>query len=187
MIDFIKTKLRENIETTRISQYKDWLKGNAKPIIVSDLTELNKIDPNGMLGDIERYQKDVALNKSIKQFLINNIEINECFHNAAKVFEFFKKIDGFDVSFILGTMTENGKTFGHAWNKINDKYFDFTAEKTEKQNNRYFEVVALNDFSNIMNLEVFNPDAKCKHELTVAGESYDINGMCSLYPYYINN
>jgi hypothetical protein len=184
MKDFIKNKIRENIENNQVSQYKAWLSSVAKPVRINPITNIVRVEPSDMYNNIEKYQKNLALSKSIKTFLIENIEPNECFHNAGKVLQFFKN-QGFEVSFVLGILIENGKKFGHAWNKINGVYYDFTAEKSEKIKNKYFEVASIDNELEIQSLDVFNPNAKCEHEFNVDGESYDVNGMCSVYPYFI--
>jgi hypothetical protein len=185
MKNFIKNKLRENIQNNQYGEYNNWLKSTVKANKITSISNLTKIDPSSMFNDIDSYQKNMQLNKEIKSLLINNITPNECFHNAGIVYQFFKN-KGIEVTFVLGILIENGKKFGHAWNKINGVAYDFTAEKSENTNSRYFEVVSLNDESAIKNLSVFNPNAQCEHEFQIDGESYDVNGMCSIYPYYLS-
>jgi len=125
MKDFIKHKIRENIENNQISQYKSWLSSVVKPVKINPINNIVSVDPSDMYNNIEKYQKNIALSKAIKNFVIENVEPNECFHNSGKALQFFKN-QGFDVSFVLGILIENGKKFGHAWNKINGVNYDFS-------------------------------------------------------------
>ena len=181
MKDFIRnrvktTLLENNDDDINISNYKKWVMSNNEKI---EINEIGVLYMNNPLAYKE--QKNEIIN-----FINTKINQNECFHNASKSFEFFKK-KGYEVSFILGIMIENGKKFGHAWNKINGRNYDLTADKNvTRLENKYFKLVELNDINSITNLSVFDPNYDCKNKFTYKGENYDINGLCSLYPYFMS-
>lgn len=188
MKDFIRnrvktTLLENNDNDINISNYKEWLKTNNKQIKINEIEVLYKDILKLNMGNPLAYKQQ---RNEIIDFINTEINQNECFHNAAKSFEFFNK-RGYKVSFILGIMIENGKKFGHAWNKINGRNYDLTADKNETRlENKYFRLVELNDINSITNLSVFDPNYDCKNKFTSNGENYDINGMCSLYPYFMS-
>lgn len=186
MKDFIKHKLRENIRQTE--EYQLWLNNNSKNVKIYDIKNILKPDLSLMTSNFNEYLsqnlKYKEIQKQSNDLLNTKININECFQNAGLVFQFYNNIPNITVEYVLGLMTQNGKTFGHAWNIINDIHYDFTSEKTEKSNSVYNQIVKFNNIENIQNLPMFNPDEKCEESFNVNGESFDINGMCSLYPYY---
>jgi hypothetical protein len=192
MKGFIKNKIRtiisENVDNIKL--YKEWINSNKVRIKINKISSffnvgvnLNSFNPEEFAKNKENLNK---LRPIINDFINTKINQNECFHNAAKTFEFFNKM-GYDVSFVLGMMIEGDKKFGHAWNKIDGKYYDLTADKNETDlPNQYYKIVELNDIVSITSLDVFNPNYDCKHKLTIEGENYDKNGMCSLYPYFMS-
>lgn len=183
MKDLIKHKLKESLQQApQIAEYRSWLSGTVKQVKVYPYTAINKLD---VVNDTENYQANMQKNKDLKKFIINNIEPNECFHNAYKTFVTLKA-QGYDVIFILGMLGENGKLFGHGWNQVNGVNVDFTAEKQEENGNKYYRVAGFSDLGQIQQLDVFNPNKKCEFAFEHEGESYDRNGMCSVYPYYLS-
>lgn len=181
MKELVKKLLRESLEQApQISEYRSWLSSTVKQVKVYPYTSINKIDA---VNDMSNYQENMQKNKDLKKFIIDNIEPNECFHNAYKTFVTLKG-QGYDVIFVLGMLGENGKLFGHAWNIVNGLNVDFTAEKQEENGNKYYRVVGFTDLGQIQGLSVFNPNEKCEYAFSHNGENYDRNGMCSVYPYY---
>ena len=186
MKDFIKTKLRENIDN--LEGYHNWLNSNSKKVEIHNTKEILKVDISLMQRDFDAYLKDNVnykyVQKQTRNILENEINPNECFHNAGLVFQSFMNTHNIEVEYVLGLMTQHGKSFGHAWNRINGVHYDFTAEKMHETTSTYTQIVVFNDLNTIESLPMFNPNGECSHSLNVNGESYDLNGMCSLYPYY---
>lgn len=185
MKNILKKLLRERLGDT--AGYMAWLNQNKKRVKISNFSDLYiKIDPSMAFNDIPKYKEDTTYNKELKNFLATKIHPNECFINAANTFQFLQQYPEMNVSFVLGMMVENGKRFGHAWNIINDNHYDLTAEKFVKTNNQYYQIVVLNNMSDISQLAVFDENTKCAEGLSIDGDDYDVNGMCSLYPYYLS-
>ena len=188
MKDFIKNRLKttlleNNDDDINIYNYKKWVMSNNEKIEVNKIEDLYEDIFKLNIANPLAYKKQT---NEIIDFINTKINQNECFHNATKSFEFFNK-KGYEVSFILGIMIENGKKFGHAWNKINGRNYDLTADKNvTRLENKYFKLVELNDINSITNLSVFDPNYDCKNKFTYKGENYDINGLCSLYPYFMS-
>ncbi len=181
MKDIIRRILKESLEQApQVSDYRAWLRTVVKPSKISQYKKINNVDA---VNDMQNYQENMQKNKDLTNFIINNVEPNECFHNAYKAFVLLKQ-KSYDVKFVLGLMSENGQMFGHAWNIVNGVPVDFTAEKLQQNQNKYFQVAVLDNQSQIQGLDVFNPEKKCAQAFNSGGESYDKNGMCSVYPYY---
>jgi len=188
MKNFIKEKLNENINN--IENYNNWLETNRIEVNINNLSSLLKPDLTLMTSNFGEYTKQNELSKKYKPILVDllntKIKMNECFNNAGIVFQTFTPVDGIEVFYVMGIMVENGKEFGHAWNIINGKHYDFSSEKTSDANiNNYYQVVVLNNLSDIENLSVFDTNTKCGQGFSVNGDSFDDNGMCSLYPYFL--
>lgn len=108
---------------------------------------------------------------------------NECFTNSAIVLDTLNEdIDGTQVLFVLGMVKEDGKMFGHAWNKIGDEYYDFTLLSTVGRN--YYSIAEFSNINEVTSLPMFNSEGECQNALEVDGEAYDQDGKCSVYPYY---
>lgn len=181
MKNIIRQLLKESLEQApQVSDYRAWLRTVVKPSKISSYKDINNVDA---VNDMGNYQTNMQKNKELKDFIIKNIEPNECFHNAHKAYVMLKQ-KGYDVKFVLGMLSENGQLFGHAWNIVDGTPVDFTAEKLQPTQNKYFKVAELNNQSEIEGLDVFNPEKKCAQAFNSGGESYDKNGMCSVYPYY---
>ncbi len=184
MKDIIKKILKESLEQApQVSDYRAWLRTVVKPIRISPFTQINKVDNSDMVNNMQKYQEQVQKNRDLRNFIGTQVEPNECFHNAHKAFVLLRQ-KGYDVKFVLGLMSENGQMFGHAWNIVDGINVDFTSEKLQENGNKYFQVAVLDNQSKIEGLDVFNPNAKCEMAFNANGESYDKNGMCSVYPYY---
>jgi hypothetical protein len=166
---FIKV-IRE-YEDVNQQQYLDWVNKVSRKVDMADL------DGNLRSDSTEPY----TLKKMVRQLLANYIKQNECFTNASLVFKAMSGIEGVKVAYVLGFMVENGKKFGHAWNIINGKHYDFTARISEEMDNEYYQIAIIDDLNKIKSLPVFNPSGECENE------EYDVDGMCSIYPYYKNN
>tara|TARA_R110000782_G_scaffold21299_1_gene57349 strand:+ start:39024 stop:39578 length:555 start_codon:yes stop_codon:yes gene_type:complete len=179
MKNLIKNLLRENIE---LNDYKKWVMLNKEPVNIKTLRSLIGLKQEDLLND-DIKQRKLEMKKNILDFINNNINQNECFHNAGKTFDFLKA-NGYDVRFVLGIMFENGKIMGHAWNEIFGEHYDFTAEVSEPISNKYYSLFKFDNASEIRNLSVFNPNEVCDNKLTIDGENYDINGYCSILPQY---
>ncbi len=192
MKSFIKNKLNEVFtEVDAKAKYKDW----ARTIIPNQKTKVFKIFKDLLVKPAVPFQDkeyvtniaaDKEFNSTIKTLLIDYVKENECFHNSAKVVDVLAdKYPNSQPKFVLGFMSENGKLFGHAWNSINGKDYDFTAEKSVGSQSTYFKVAEFNNMGQITSLPVFDPNNKCDSAMSINGESYDVNGKCSIYPYFL--
>jgi len=170
-------------ENNIFNEYKNWVNKTKKLTPISTIHSLTAIKPNDML-DKNIVQQKTELKNTIINFINNNINPNECFHNAGKVFQLFNKL-GHESTFVLGLMIENGKVFGHAWNKIDGQYYDFSLAKTPEITNKYYPFFEYNNENQIKNLDVFNPNIDCKFSITINNENYDKFGLCSVYPEYL--
>jgi len=186
MKDFIKHKLRESIIDTQ--DYKKWLLNNSKDVKINNSKNILKPDLSLTTSNFNEYLSQNLeyknLQKQSNKLLETVIIPNECFHNASLVFQFYSNIPNIQVDYVLGLMTQGNKIFGHAWNVINGVHYDYTSEKSDAITSKYTEIVRFNDINTIKNLPMFNPNEKCENSFDVDGESFDIDGMCSLYPYY---
>jgi hypothetical protein len=170
----IKESLRRLLLENDISSYDGWLKANMKgPLDISEV--------NGNL--IKEANPEIMSTNKIYKRLLKLIQPNECFTNSAVVMDHINdEISNVKVTYVLGMIKEGGGMFGHAWNRINGKYYDFTLRTPESR--EYFGVMEFYNINEVTSLPMFNPDMKCAEALNMNGEAYDKNGMCSLYQYY---
>lgn len=186
MKNFIMNKLRESLFSDE--DYKEWIKKNSKHVKIDSIKNILKPDLSLTTSNFDKYLKQNLEYKEIQNKntkLLNDVlKPNECFHNSALVLQFYSNIPNIKVEYVLGLMTQNGKTFGHAWNLINGSYYDFTSEIMEETPSEYTEIVRFDDINIIKKLPMFNPNMSCEESFEFNGESYDVDGKCSLYPYY---
>lgn len=181
----IKESLRRLLLENDISSYDGWLKANMKgPLDISEVNGnlIKEVNPEMMISNFKQYSEIINSNKIYKR-LLKLIQPNECFTNSAVVMDHINdEIPNVKATYVLGMIKEGGEMFGHAWNRINGKYYDFTLRTPESR--EYFGVMEFNNINEVTSLPMFNPDMKCAEALNMNGEAYDKNGMCSLYQYY---
>ena len=172
---------RKELWNTRLEEVKKYIDENRKRPSKHNINKnIKKLGTWLSLQNLEYKNLQKQSNKLLETVIIPN----ECFHNASLVFQFYSNIPNTQVEYVLGLMAQGNKIFGHAWNVINGVHYDYTSEKSDAITSKYTEIVRFNDINTIKNLPMFNPNEKCENSFDVDGESFDIDGMCSLYPYY---
>jgi hypothetical protein len=181
----IKDTLRRLLLESNHETYGNWLNINMRgPLDVFDVNGnlIKTVDPEIMMSDFKQYSEIINKNKIYKR-LMNSIQPNECFTNSAMIMDHLNdELPTVKVTYVLGLIKESGGMFGHAWNKIDDKYYDFTLG--DPKSRQYFGVVEFNNINEVTSLPMFDPDVKCAEALDFNGEAYDKDGMCSVYQYY---
>jgi hypothetical protein len=181
----IRATIRKLLLESETQTYETWLKANMRgPLDVSDIKGglIKEVNPEMMISNFKQYSEIIKSNKIYKQ-LLSSVQPNECFTNSATVMDYINDtLSSVKVSYVLGMIKEGGNMFGHAWNRIDGKYYDFTLGNPESR--QYFGVVEFNNLNEVTSLPMFDPDMECADALNFNGESYDKNGMCSVYQYY---
>ena len=181
----IKSAIRKLLLENETQTYETWVKVNMRgPLDISDIEGnlIKEVNPEMMISNFNQYSEIIKSNKIYKR-LLTSIKPNECFTNSAVVMDYINDtLSSVKVSYVLGMIKEGGSVFGHAWNRIDGKYYDFTLDRPESR--EYFGVVEFNNINEVTSLPMFDPDMKCAEALNVNGEAYDKDGMCSVYQYY---
>jgi len=167
MKEEIKKLLKELVATNdRKDEYAYWVNNKV-------ITENNRID----VSHSEELDEDL-------QEVLGGINIYEsmCFHNALSILKtLIVKAPELKVEVVLG-MIGIGKTYcGHAWNTINGVNFDLTAEYLAADDFKYYPAAYFNQPASFSRQGVFTPTGNCENE------TFDVNGDCSVYVYFIDN
>jgi hypothetical protein len=181
----IKSAIRKLLLENETQTYETWVKVNMRgPLEISEIEGnlIKEVNPEMMISNFKQYSEIMSTNKIYKR-LLNSIQPNECFTNSAVVMDHINdELSSVKATYVLGMIKEGGEMFGHAWNRINGKYYDFTLQTPESR--EYFGVMEFNNINEVTSLPMFDPDMKCAEALNVNGEAYDKDGMCSVYQYY---
>jgi hypothetical protein len=167
MKSLIKKLLKEAVnERIRFEEYKTWVRTNV-------ITRTNQIT----LSHSEDLDENI-------QEILGGVYIGQslCFDNAQRVLKTLQTTaPDIKVEVVLGMIGVKKQFCGHAWNKVNGIHIDLTAETFVNDTFHYFPAAYFNNSEEFGRQGVFHTSEECE------AETFDLNGNCSIYPYFIDN